>query len=257
MNTLFTDSADGTRVAYDMTGAGPAVMLLHGAGQDRSDWHQAGYVDRLSQSCSVITVDIRGNGESDKPTSKEAYATERLCRDLIAVADACRLNGFKIWGFSYGGNIGRYLAARSSRVERIAILGIPFGPGASGEFRKSLEESIARWKAILKAQQDGSLSHSNLQEEEIEYLQSSKAALDVARRSALLDWSAIEPGDLVCPALWLVGSENASAMQSVREYATQLVDSQVEVKILDGLDHWAEFADVETVFPVLRDFAHA
>ncbi len=38
---------DGTRIAYDVTGDGPALMLLHGAGKTRQDWHKLGYVERL------------------------------------------------------------------------------------------------------------------------------------------------------------------------------------------------------------------
>ena len=205
--------------------------------------------------CTVITVDIRGNGNSDKPTLREAYATDRLCEDLIAVAEDCALKEFKIWGYSYGANIGRYLAAQSDRVERIAILGIPFGPGATGGFRKSLEETIPRWEGFLEAKRNGSIKMSELDEMEIEHLESSSMKLDVARFGAILDWDDIEPADLRCPALWLVGSENVSAMDSVREYETRLRGTQIELMLLPGLDHEAEFSDIETVFPVLEKFA--
>jgi pimeloyl-ACP methyl ester carboxylesterase len=45
--TRFSTSVDGTRIAYDVTGSGPALMLLHGAGKTRRDWHTLGYVERL------------------------------------------------------------------------------------------------------------------------------------------------------------------------------------------------------------------
>ena len=255
MKTLFSTSPDGTRVAYDVSGAGSATMLLHGGAHDRLQWHELGYVDRLAQNCTVLTVDIRGNGESDKPTLLEAYSTDRLCEDLIEVADDCGFEEFKIWGYSYGGNIGRYLAAQSDRVERIAILGIPFGPGASGAFRRSLEETIPRWEGILEVQRNDSLELSELDAKEIEHPESSRMQLDVARFGAILNWDAIEPADLRCPALWLVGSENESAMRSVREYEGLLKGTQVELSVLAGLDHQGEFNDIETVFPVLERFA--
>jgi hypothetical protein len=47
MATRFGTSADGTCIAYDVTGSGPALMLLHGAGKTRRDWHKVGYVERL------------------------------------------------------------------------------------------------------------------------------------------------------------------------------------------------------------------
>jgi len=42
MNTLFATSPDGMRVAYDRSGTGPAIVLLHGGGSRRQEWHAAG-----------------------------------------------------------------------------------------------------------------------------------------------------------------------------------------------------------------------
>ncbi len=92
MNTSFTDSSDGTRIAYDANGQGQAIMLLHGAGLTRAQWHEKGYVKSLEQVANVVTVDIRGNGESDRPTEKNAYRIDRLCDDLLSVADAADLD---------------------------------------------------------------------------------------------------------------------------------------------------------------------
>ena len=71
--TRFATSSDGARIAYDVTGSGPAVMLLHGGGQTRRAWHDAGYVERLAQEFTVITLDLRANGESDRPTQPSKY----------------------------------------------------------------------------------------------------------------------------------------------------------------------------------------
>src|SRR5262245_51331973 len=111
--TLFATSRDGTRIAYDITGTGPALILLHGG---RRDWHGAGYVSRLSPEFTVITIDQRGSGESDKPLAASAYAIDKLVDDVLAVADAAGAQRFALWGFSYGANIGRYVVVRSDRV---------------------------------------------------------------------------------------------------------------------------------------------
>ena len=47
MDTYYAVSADGKQVAYDLSGAGPALILLHGGGGRRQEWHEAGYVTRL------------------------------------------------------------------------------------------------------------------------------------------------------------------------------------------------------------------
>lgn len=56
MAIQFCISADGTRIAYDFTGSGPAFMLLHGGLKTRRDWHKAGYVRRLKPDFTVIAV---------------------------------------------------------------------------------------------------------------------------------------------------------------------------------------------------------
>jgi pimeloyl-ACP methyl ester carboxylesterase len=58
MNTKFAISRDGKQVAYDLSGAGPAVLLLHGGGGNRGEWHDAGYVRRLqAQGEDVLDIE--------------------------------------------------------------------------------------------------------------------------------------------------------------------------------------------------------
>lgn len=201
MNTAFVTSPDGVRIAYDITGAGPTLLLLHGGGYTRQSWHEVGYVERLKRAFRVITLDIRGNGESDKPTNRAFYTTDKHTQDILAVADACDAEHFSIWGFSYGGNIGRYLAAESNRVAKLIIMGIPFGLGASGEFRQRIERFRDHWQPILQAQQDGVLDLATLSEDDQEDLQTNEQSLRMAWLTAMLDWRALEPTDLRCPTL--------------------------------------------------------
>ena len=95
--TRWVTSTDGTKIAFDVTGTGPVLILLHGGGMNRRSWHTAGYVSRLAQEFTVVTIDIRGNGDSDKPTSEAAYAFERLNEDVLAVADAVGARRFGLW----------------------------------------------------------------------------------------------------------------------------------------------------------------
>ncbi len=99
-----------------------------------------------------------------------------------------------------------------------------------------------------------SVTPPDLIEEEVKYLESSGAKLDLARFGAMLDWGAIEPADMRCPTLWLVGSENESAMENAQEYESMLSDSQVHLEVIEGLDHPGEFDAVSVVLPVMLDF---
>jgi len=254
MNTDFVNSPDGTRIAFDVTGQGPAVMLLHGGGHNRRKWHDIGYVERLIKKFRVIAVDIRGNGESDKPIDSAFYTSTKMCEDLLAVANACGVNRFAVWGYSYGGNVGRYLAAQSDRPSRIILIGIPFGLGASGDFRRSIENFRSHWAPILESRHKGTLNLESLSENDRSYLQRTNVPVTLASLSAILDWGAIEPADLRCPALCLVGSQNENAMAGIKEYEESFKTSNVQVHVIEGLNHLQEFTEIDKVLPVMLAF---
>jgi pimeloyl-ACP methyl ester carboxylesterase len=79
MYTLYANSTDGTQIAYDLFGEGPAIVLLHGGGGSRQEWHEAGYIRLLQEDYTVITMDLRGHGESGLPVRPEDYAIELMC----------------------------------------------------------------------------------------------------------------------------------------------------------------------------------
>jgi len=254
MNTSYVASPDGNRIAYDVTGEGPTIVLLHGGWQTRQSWHDVGYIGRLKDNFKVIAMDIRGNGESDKPTDPMYYTTQKMCQDILAVADACQSKQFTIWGFSYGANIGRYLAAQSDRVEKLIMIGVPFGLGAQGGFRQFIEEFRNHWHPVLQAQNHGTLDIASLSTEDQHAWQETNIVLDVAWLSAILGWENLEPKDIKCPTLWLVGSKNEATIASIREYEPQLKMSRVRVAVIEGLNHSAEFSQIDQSLPLMLAF---
>jgi ferredoxin len=111
VDTSFVTLPDGSRIAYDVCGNGPAVLLLHGGGGSRREWHDAGYVARLQDEFTVITMDLRGHGESAAPTAPADYAIGRLLEDILAVADACGiLRGITDWGVAESVACANYYA---------------------------------------------------------------------------------------------------------------------------------------------------
>lgn len=124
----------------------PFIDLLHGAGKTRRDWHKLGYVERLQSDFTIITMDVRGTGESDYLVEIEDYAIEKICQDLYLVADACNVDKFAIWGFSFGGNITRYPTAWSERISATAVIGVPFGPAVDEPFDAYIRGFEKIWK---------------------------------------------------------------------------------------------------------------
>ncbi|MBU0490291.1 MAG: alpha/beta hydrolase [Chloroflexi bacterium] len=250
MTTRFSTSPDGTRIAYDVAGRGPALMLLHGAGKTRRDWHTLGYVERLSPDFTVITVDIRGTGESDRPLDIASYAIERICQDLYAVADACAARRFAVWGDGFGGNIARYLGAWSDRVTAAAIIGIPFGPATNEQFDRHIDTLETKWGDLIRAYHTGTLSEKQRQS-----LLKGQTAVWLPCLQAMHDhWPSVEPADMRCPTLLLVGTRSRDVLAWVQANRAALDTARVRVETVAGLNHNQEFTEIDRVFPVVSAF---
>lgn len=253
MKTELITSPDGTRIAFDVTGKGPALMLLHGAGKTRRDWHKLGYVERLKEDFTVITVDIRGTGESDYLVEIEDYAIDKICQDLYAVADACKVEQFAIWGFSFGGNIARYLGARnpaawSDRISAIAVIGVPFGPAVDDAFDAYIRGFEKKYGHLAEAQRQDPDSQKHRTPIK------GQMAGWLACFRAMRDWPRVDPGEVRCPTMLVVGTKNKNVMRWVDTHRKELVQAGVELQIIESLTHNQEFTEVDRVFPVIRQF---
>jgi pimeloyl-ACP methyl ester carboxylesterase len=256
MSTQYVNSTDGTQIAYERWGEGPAIVLLHGGGTDRHEWAQAGYVRRLQERFTVLALDLRGHGESDLPTDPADYTPEKYGQDILAVADDCGVKQFTVWGMSFGGKVSRYLAVHSERVSKIVLMGTPMGPGVSGQRRQEAVDFSAHWAPIMEGLQQGTLDTKFLSEGDREACQRLNIPAMLGWVPAMLDWPAVEPADFICPTLWLIGSEDAHAMDTYFQYEAQLPNSLVQVEILEGLGHEQVFDKIDLIFPTLLSFSH-
>lgn len=249
MTTQYVTTSDGTRIAYDVTGNGPGLMLLHGAGKSRQDWHTLGYVDQLQKDFTVIAVDIRGSGESAFLIDIADYTIEKICDDLNAVADACGIRRFAVWGFSFGGNVARYLGTWSKRVIAMVIVGVPFGLAVDNESEQHITDFVKKWQPVVDAYKEGSLT-----EEGRQAALQGRIPVWLACLQAMRQWPRIEPGEIHCPALLLVGAENKSTLRWVKSNQEVLDNAHIQIEIVAGIDHNQEFNEIERVFPVISQF---
>jgi pimeloyl-ACP methyl ester carboxylesterase len=125
--TEFVTADDGTLLAFERHGEGPAIVLVHGFGSSRAqNWKSTGWYDGLTGAgFSIAAMDCRGHGDSGKPHDVAAYGHDRMADDVAVVMDACDLPRALIVGYSMGGFIGlRLLAAHPQRVVKLAIAGV-------------------------------------------------------------------------------------------------------------------------------------
>jgi len=109
-------------------GDGPPLLLVHGWPESWYAWRHL--MPALAEDFTVIAVDQRGMGLSDKPEG--GYDTGTQAADLAAMMDALGHSRFAVVGHDTGFAISYALAAdHPDRVERVALAEIPGSPGAA------------------------------------------------------------------------------------------------------------------------------
>jgi pimeloyl-ACP methyl ester carboxylesterase len=108
---------DGVKLYYDEAGSGPAMVLVHGWCCNRT--YFAPQTERFARDHRVISVDLRGHGDSDAPEgdySMPAFADDVawMCRELGAT------NVVAV-GHSMGGSVVAFLAARHSSLVKAMV----------------------------------------------------------------------------------------------------------------------------------------
>jgi pimeloyl-ACP methyl ester carboxylesterase len=117
----------GIRLAFDVVGEGPPIVLVHGFASNRfMNWRGPGWYDTLTRAGrQVIAFDVRGHGRSDKPHAREAYEEGELARDIVRLLDHLGHAQADVMGYSMGGFITlRLLHDDPGRVRRAIIAGV-------------------------------------------------------------------------------------------------------------------------------------
>ena len=112
--------SDGVNIYYELIGAGPPLLLHHGFTASTQCWKEEGYLSRLQNDYSLILMDARGHGKSDKSHDPSEYDPIQRVEDVVAVVDALEIDKVHFWGYSMGGRVGFALARYAP--ERIATL---------------------------------------------------------------------------------------------------------------------------------------
>jgi pimeloyl-ACP methyl ester carboxylesterase len=123
-------SPDGTTIAYDRLGDGPAVILVGGAMCDRTTL--ADLAELLSTTFAVINYDRRGRGDSGD--NAPAVALEREIEDIAAlIAEAG--GSAALFGISSGGALVLEAAASGLNVSKLAVYEVPYSPDEEAQER--------------------------------------------------------------------------------------------------------------------------
>ena len=104
---------------FEEHGAGDPLLLIHGLGSSTRDWELQ--VPVFSEHYHVITIDLRGHGQTDKP--KEPYSIKLFADDTFQLLDSLNALPAHIVGLSLGGMVAFQIAVDSpDKVKSLTIV---------------------------------------------------------------------------------------------------------------------------------------
>lgn len=257
--TSFVTSADGTRIAFEILGDGPPVVLVGGMFCHRPQTRAL--AEALAATCTVLHADRRGRGESGDAA---AYAVEREVEDVAALLDVLG-GGAALYGHSSGAGLALEAAAAGLPVDRLVLHEPPYSGDDDASRAASREFAAQVGRALDEGRPDEAirmfLAPMGVPPEDLQRLVSDPGMIAVAptmRYDLTVMGDATTGGGVpvervravTAPTLVLLGTASGPMFESAaRRVLAELPAGRLEV--LDGHDHGAP---AEVVAPVVAAF---
>jgi pimeloyl-ACP methyl ester carboxylesterase/DNA-binding winged helix-turn-helix (wHTH) protein len=277
----FCRTADGTRVAWAVTGAGPPLVKtanwLSRMDLERATPMFTHWFEGLTRGRRLIRYDERGYGLSDWATG---FALEEWIEDLDAVVDAAGLDRFPLLGVSQGGPLAvAYAALRPGRVSRL-VLNAAYARGQLARARDAAERAeadldlkltLAGWQAQDRSYQrffGAQFFAGSPPQRWDEFTSYQKLTVSSANGARFLEeQSRLDVSDLArrvcCPTLIVHSRDDPRVpVLQAAELAELIPDSRLV--LLDGRNHlltadepaWPRFLDEMYAFLAEEDPGH-
>ena len=261
MRTVRSD--DGTVIAYDSSGTGPALILVDGAMCTRVSGSKPELDKLLSADFTVYSYDRRGRGDSG---DTQPYAVEREIADIRALADAADGAAY-LYGHSSGASLAleAALALGGTIIRRLALYDAPYNddPRAVQAWRQYLADLTG----LLADGRNGDavarfMAYMGIPPGDIEGMRQGPgwASLHAVAPTLAYDHAAIlgENGSVpaaraahvAVPALVLYGSAGAPFMADT----ARALSAAMPHATLRGLDGQTHDIDPAVLAPVLTEF---
>ena len=257
-------SGDGTSIAYERTGSGPPLVLVHGTAGDHTRWELFDVRPALAENHTVYAMDRRGRGGSgDAPD----YDLEREFEDVAAVVDSID-EPVALLGHSHGAICALEAALLTENLRSLVLYEPPIPWEIVGPELFS-EETVSEMEALLEAGEDEEalvvfmrdlLELTPEQLEELRSAPSWRARVDAAhtlpreeRAPFGSEWDPARFAEMTTPTLLLLGGESPQwAEESTEAIHGALPNSRIAV--LEGQGHVAMNTAPELFVDEVRAF---
>jgi pimeloyl-ACP methyl ester carboxylesterase len=253
-------SADGTTIAYERTGSGAPLVLVHGAALEHGYWELSDLRPALAEQHTVYAIERRGRGGSG---DAEEYDLEREFEDVVAVVDSID-EPVTLLGHSFGSLVALEAALRTDDLHGLVLYEPFFGP----EIPPEIEQLVGGIKTTLANGEKEEalvtqLTAAGLPEPALEELRSSPGwqALVDAADTIPREWGGIFEyefdadrfEEMTTPTVLFSGDESHPALIA----ATETVDdglSNSRTVVFEGSGHWAMNTATDRFVDEVRTF---
>jgi pimeloyl-ACP methyl ester carboxylesterase len=126
------------RIAYERTGTGPALLLLHGGVSDHREWRRQ--LDALSDEFTIVAWDAPGCGQSSDPP--ESFRLPDYADCLAGFVAALGLERLHVLGLSFGGGLALELFRRHPALLRSLTLASAYAGWAGSLPTEVIEQRL-------------------------------------------------------------------------------------------------------------------
>lgn len=224
------------RLYYEVSGRGQPLVFIHGLGSSTRDWDAQ--TTAFAGDYRVITFDLRGHGQSDKPAGP--YTMPLFAADLAGLLASLGIDSAHLVGISLGGGVALQCALDAPGLVRTLTI-VNSGPSLGGSPEHAQQE-IDRRVGIV--QQHGMRAmgaalgpglfpqpeHAALRAAFAERWADNDPQAYIAATRALLGWDVTDRLDtLRCPTLIVAADQDYTPVAAKEAYAKRLPDAQLVV----------------------------
>ncbi len=228
--------SNGINLYYEIHGEGQPLLFIHGLGSSARDWEFQ--VTEFSKSYKVITLDLRGHGQSDKPAGP--YSMSMFAADTVGLLKALGIDSPHVVGLSLGGGVAFQMAVDAS----LPIKSLVIVNSTPELLVRTFKDRMMVWQRIaivklLGMRKMGEVLSKRLfikpEQEDIRQMfvtrwaeNDQRAYLHAMR--ALVGWSvSAHIGSIKCPTLIIAADQDYSPLSVKEAYTAKIPGAQLAV----------------------------
>jgi 3-oxoadipate enol-lactonase len=224
------------KMNYQVTGDGQPLVFIHGLGSSGRDWEYQ--VEYFSMKYKVITMDLRGHGNSEKPIGP--YSMTQFANDIAGLLKSLQVGSAHVVGLSLGGGVSFQLVLDHPDMVKTLTIVNSFPELVIRSFKDRLNAwqrfAIVRLLGMRKMGQLLSKrlfpkeEHASIRDRFVQQWSENDPNAYMASMRAMIGWSVVNRLDSIkCPTLIISADNDYTSVESKEEYTRKIPGANLVV----------------------------